>query len=165
MRSGVLRIEVQRPLVPALQHFIAGRIVEEKLKINRRHRQVQAALRSLTSEDVEGADGDVDALVRKPHPRIPLPRELFGPRRPNSRGFNLADPLTLAALEAQMNDRPSNWTAAPITGGELASAVNRRAVRNPADLDRVIGTNVDANEALVDRAIGAAHAAQRSGQG
>ncbi len=34
---------------------------------------------------------EVEGLDRRPHPRIPLPRDLFGTRR-NSAGVNLADP-------------------------------------------------------------------------
>ena len=40
----------------------------------------------------------VDALKQKAHPRIPLPRNLYGEERLNSRGVNLADPAELDAL-------------------------------------------------------------------
>ena len=36
---------------------------------------------------------EVDALQQKAHPRIPLPRMLYGSSRLNSRGVNLADPF------------------------------------------------------------------------
>src|SRR5204863_3639399 len=38
------------------------------------------------------------ALPEKPHPRIPLPRDLFQPVRLNSQGLDLADPHTLVDL-------------------------------------------------------------------
>src|SRR5207253_370258 len=38
------------------------------------------------------------ALPRKPHPKIPLPRDLFQPERCNSQGLDLADPRALADL-------------------------------------------------------------------
>src|SRR5256886_15659859 len=38
------------------------------------------------------------ALSRKPHPKIPLPRDLFQPERRNSQGLDLADPRALADL-------------------------------------------------------------------
>src|SRR6516225_5479078 len=37
-------------------------------------------------------------LPVKPHPRIPLPRDLYAPERKNARGLDLADPTTLTAL-------------------------------------------------------------------
>src|SRR5260370_33659335 len=63
-------------------------------------------------------------LPHKPHPRIPLPRDLFRPVRQNSPGLDLADPRALAELHnglAAALLRP--WHAAPIGGGiELAAA-------------------------------------------
>src|SRR5205085_42212 len=37
-------------------------------------------------------------LPVKPHPRIPLPRDLYGPERKNTAGLDLNDPSTLTAL-------------------------------------------------------------------
>src|SRR6266568_517550 len=61
-------------------------------------------------------------LPVKPHPRIPVPRDLFQPVRRNSQGLDLADPRILGALQGELAAalrRP--WHAAPIVGGiELA---------------------------------------------
>src|SRR5436190_18057683 len=57
-------------------------------------------------------------LPRKPHPRIPLPRDLFQPVRRNSPGLDLADPRALGELRAALAAaarRP--WRAAAIVGG------------------------------------------------
>jgi RHH-type transcriptional regulator, proline utilization regulon repressor / proline dehydrogenase / delta 1-pyrroline-5-carboxylate dehydrogenase len=78
-------------------------------------------------------------LPVKPHPHIPLPRDLYGPGRRNSRGLDLDDPPTLAALpdgiaaarrrpwRARRSSAASSGPAPPnrcsirvIGGGELA---------------------------------------------
>ena len=59
---------------------------------------------------------EVEALDSRPHPRIPLPRDLFGTRR-NSRGVNLADPAALAATGAADAGGRRPWSAAPLVGG------------------------------------------------
>src|SRR5712691_7596400 len=57
-------------------------------------------------------------LPVKPHPRIPVPRDLFQPVRRNSAGLDLADPRTLCDLQGGLAEalrRP--WNAGPIVGG------------------------------------------------
>src|SRR5712671_4215806 len=44
------------------------------------------------------------ALPQKPHPKIPLPRDLFQPERCNSQGLDLADPRALTDLQAGLGD-------------------------------------------------------------
>jgi RHH-type proline utilization regulon transcriptional repressor/proline dehydrogenase/delta 1-pyrroline-5-carboxylate dehydrogenase len=102
------------------------------------------------------------ALPAKPHPRIPLPRDLYGPARANANGIDLSDPLRLSALAAAMNAAAAqSWWAGPIVGGteRLAGA---RAVRDPSDHRREIGTAADATvddaEAALARAATAASA-------
>jgi RHH-type proline utilization regulon transcriptional repressor/proline dehydrogenase/delta 1-pyrroline-5-carboxylate dehydrogenase len=97
-------------------------------------------------------------LPAKPHPRIPLPRDLFLPSRGNSRGVDLADPSALAALHsglAAAARRP--WAAAPIVGGvELAGAVassTGQPVFDPSDRRRQIGSVAVADPAAVDQAL------------
>src|SRR5215813_8677161 len=41
-------------------------------------------------------------LPAKPHPRILLPRDLYGPDRKNSKGLDLNDPPTLTALSKEL---------------------------------------------------------------
>ena len=57
-------------------------------------------------------------LPAKPHPRIPLPADLYMPARRNSRGLDLDDPPALTDLCDELAEalrRP--WRAAPIVGG------------------------------------------------
>jgi RHH-type proline utilization regulon transcriptional repressor/proline dehydrogenase/delta 1-pyrroline-5-carboxylate dehydrogenase len=89
----------------------------------------------------------------KPHPRIPLPADIYGPERRNSPGLDLADPATLTSLRAALAKaarRP--WRAAPIIGGvEQAGAAE--AVLDPSDRRRRVGEVVWAGAAEVERAV------------
>jgi len=100
------------------------------------------------------------ALPHKPHPKIPLPRDLFQPERRNSQGIDLADPRTLADLRAGLADalqQPAH--AAPIVGGtELAGT--DEPVFDPSDRRRRIGAVIAAGPDAIEQALArAAHAA------
>ena len=100
------------------------------------------------------------ALPRKPHPKIPLPRDLFQPERCNSQGLDLADPRALADLRKGLAEAlrlPAR--AAPIVGGtELAGT--KISVFDPSDRRRQIGTVVAAGPEAVEQALArAVHAA------
>ncbi|ACO77612.1 bifunctional proline dehydrogenase/pyrroline-5-carboxylate dehydrogenase [Azotobacter vinelandii CA] len=87
------------------------------------------------------------------NPRIPLPVDIHGAGRKNSRGINLNvrsqwEPFE-RALRVQLEHR---WQAAPLVDGQvLAGEVHE--VRSPQDLDRVVGTVWFAGAELVDRAM------------
>ena len=74
---------------------------------------------------------EVEALDSRPHPRIPLPRDLYGTRR-NSSGVNLADPAALAGLAQQMQAAVRPWSAAPLVGGRELPG-KETVLYNPAD--------------------------------
>ncbi|MGC2414421.1 MAG: bifunctional proline dehydrogenase/L-glutamate gamma-semialdehyde dehydrogenase PutA, partial [Stellaceae bacterium] len=58
------------------------------------------------------------SLTVKPHPRIPVPRDLFQPVRRNSAGLDLADPRDLAGLQGGLSEAARQlWWAGPIVGG------------------------------------------------
>ncbi len=116
-------------------------------------------------ELVEDPVRTVEALAERegtlglPHPAIPLPRELFGlasTARANSRGLDLADERTLAALErAFADDASKRWHADPPVAG-TDPAVGWQPVRNPADRDDIVGEVREATAAEVDAAVTAA---------
>ncbi len=100
-------------------------------------------------------------LKVKPHPRIVLPRDLYGAERKNARGLDLADPTALAALrDALAAASRGAWSAAPIIAG-AARAGAAQALRDPADRHRVVGTVIEADEAAADEALASAHGAAR----
>jgi RHH-type transcriptional regulator, proline utilization regulon repressor / proline dehydrogenase / delta 1-pyrroline-5-carboxylate dehydrogenase len=92
-------------------------------------------------------------LPTKPHPRIPLPRDLYGPTRVNSPGLDLNHLPALVALReglAEALRRP--WTAAPIIGGvEQPGAAE--PVLDPSDRRRRVGAVVSAGPEELDRAL------------
>jgi len=103
---------------------------------------------------------EVDALSQVSHPRIPLPRLLYGSSRLNSLGINLADPAEREPLLAKVEQAArQHWVAGPIVNGELHEARGVE-VRNPANRNEVIGTVREADVALVDEALAAAVPAQ-----
>ena len=98
-----------------------------------------------------------------PHPRLPLPRDLFAPERGNSAGVDLANPALRATLLAAIDHSRDQaievqplLAAAPIGAASAASPGLRREIRNPADLNELLGNVLDAGDAAVDAAISAA---------
>lgn len=88
-----------------------------------------------------------------PNPAIAVPERLFATRC-NSRGWDLTDPLDLAAIEAGRAPfaAPWRWQAAPLT--PLAVSANHAVeIRNPARPDEAVGTLVEADAALAAAAV------------
>ncbi|HEY3912608.1 MAG TPA: bifunctional proline dehydrogenase/L-glutamate gamma-semialdehyde dehydrogenase PutA [Stellaceae bacterium] len=96
-------------------------------------------------------------LKVKPHPRIPLPADLYAPARKNSRGLDLNDPPTLTALRDELEATLRPWHAAPIIGGAEQSGESEAAF-DPSDRRLLVGTVVAAGEKQVDQALGRATA-------
>ncbi len=91
--------------------------------------------------------------VGAPHPRIPLPRDLFAPVRANSAGLDLSDEQRLADLSAALQAEPG-WHAAPAGGGGPMTEI-----RNPADRRDLVGRVREATPEDIDAALAAAEAA------
>ena len=91
-----------------------------------------------------------------PHPKIPLPRALFGGLRPNSTGLDLSDEGDLAKLAGALEEGLSiQWRSHPAD----SSAGRGKPVINPADSADIVGDVIDASDADVERALQAAAAA------
>ncbi len=100
-------------------------------------------------------------LPVKPHPRIPLPRDLYRPARANSRGLDLNHPPALTALREALGEamrRP--WHAAPIIGGieQPGAAGAEEPVLDPSDRRRRVGTVTTAAPQHLEQALGRAAA-------
>src|SRR3984885_2232123 len=95
------------------------------------------------------------ALKAKPHPRIALPRDLYGDERKNSRGLDLGDPARLAALKDAPARARGPGQAAPIIAGTARPGAVRDA-RDPTDRHRIVGGVSDADEAAAGAALDAA---------
>ncbi len=93
------------------------------------------------------------------HPQIPLPRQLFGAQRHNSRGLDLADEATLQAIAAALAAAPGeSWLARPMLAQALASSSPPRPVRNPARHEEVVGQVQAADAAQIEAALAQASA-------
>lgn len=88
-----------------------------------------------------------------PHPRIPLPRDLYGTERANSSGIDMANEHRLASLSSALLATAHNdWKAAPMLGCP-SSAGTLSAALNPSDLRDVVGHVQEASLQDVDNAI------------
>jgi RHH-type proline utilization regulon transcriptional repressor/proline dehydrogenase/delta 1-pyrroline-5-carboxylate dehydrogenase len=97
-----------------------------------------------TAVPIEALIADPVELARamlepgSPHPKIALPRHLFGKERPNSSGFDLSNEDHLSDLSVQLaatNDEMSSL---------FPSVDGARAIRNPANRRDVVGWVRDA---------------------
>ncbi len=87
-----------------------------------------------------------------PHPRIALPRDLYGASRLNSLGIDLSNENDIADLAAAIEESTRlEWTAR--ASGDCAAP---RLVRNPADPQEVVGQVWDATPDAISRALAAA---------
>jgi RHH-type proline utilization regulon transcriptional repressor/proline dehydrogenase/delta 1-pyrroline-5-carboxylate dehydrogenase len=94
-----------------------------------------------------------EGSVGLPHPAIPLPAQLYGAARANSRGLDLADEDQLATLaEALRASATGAWTAAPLLAGTVSSAPVLSVV-NPARHDDLVGQVQEATAEDVDTAL------------
>ncbi len=97
-------------------------------------------------------------LESKPHPRIPLPARLFGAERRNSEGIDFSDPRALSALAKDMRAVDGVWAAAPLVDGTPMTGATR-AIQDPSDNRRQVGSVSDADADAVATALASAAAA------
>ncbi|MER9404312.1 bifunctional proline dehydrogenase/L-glutamate gamma-semialdehyde dehydrogenase PutA [Mesorhizobium caraganae] len=113
----------------------------------------------LTDEDVEPEDIARDPLETvesqgpAANPAIARPATIFGAGRRNSKGFDITDPVTLAAIDKAKAEfaGPERWHAKPIT--RAAGYGKQRRVVNPAKPDEVVGTVSEATAKQVATAV------------
>jgi len=101
----------------------------------------------------------VRAFDHIPHPRIPLPANLYGELRKNSMGVNFANDNELNDLAAAVNAQTGPWTAGPLVPGASSHGPTVQ-VTDPSDRRRTIGSYLSADQATVDQAMANATAAQ-----
>ncbi|MGI9420716.1 MAG: bifunctional proline dehydrogenase/L-glutamate gamma-semialdehyde dehydrogenase PutA, partial [Geminicoccaceae bacterium] len=98
----------------------------------------------------------LDALPDAAHPGITPPPSLYGDKRRNARGWDLADPLHLAGIEdARGPFAAETWQTAPMIAGPVEGGA-RRVIRNPARPDDVVGEVIEAADADIRTALGTA---------
>ena len=88
-----------------------------------------------------------------PHPRIPLPRGLYGSERANSAGIDMANEHRLGSLSSALLATAHNdWKALPMLGSPVSSGA-ATPVLNPSDLRDVVGHVQEASLEDVDNAL------------
>ncbi len=95
-------------------------------------------------------------LEPKRHPGIPLPADLYGAERRNSRGVDLRDPATLDRLAEQLDRafEPGFQAGPGIASGRGAA----RAMFDPADRSVAIGSVIETDPEAVAQAVRQAQA-------
>ena len=109
----------------------------------------------------------VETILRRPqswigdaqharHPKIPLPRDLYGAERRNSAGVEFGDRASLAALIAEVRQAHGSAEAVPLIDGVAGTGVERPLL-SPID-GNVIGRVREADDATARAAMTAAQA-------
>ncbi len=107
-----------------------------------------------------------------PHPRIPLPVNIYAGNaalaqhpnfvsRKNSMGVNFSNDNELKAMADAVNAHAGPWTAGPLVPGGAAATATAMAVTHPADRRQTVGHYTPADAATVDRALANAVAAHQ----
>ncbi len=139
---------VRRLLENGANSSFVNRITDESISID-----------ELIRDPVEA----VAAFDPIPHPKIPLPVDLYRSQhqhRDNSMGLNLANDDQLRELAAAINTAGAgSWTAAPLVPGANPTGATL-AVTNPADRRETVGHWQAADDATVEKALHNAVAAQ-----
>jgi len=103
---------------------------------------------------------EVGKLEQVPHPRIPLPADIFSGRK-NSAGHAVWDDATRARLTDSIGRTLATPVAATaIVNGKAEAAGPLRQITSPHDRRVIVGAVREADEAAVTRAMTAATAAQ-----
>jgi len=143
--EDLLAYLVRRLLENGANSSFVNRIVDEKLPVA-----------DIVADPLAAAA----ALPQVPHPAIPLPEDLFGAARKNSRGWDLTDPAVIGPLAAAMETADkADRLARPVVGGAAVDGP-ARPVTDPADRRRVAGQVVEADAGVAARALDLARAAQ-----
>jgi RHH-type proline utilization regulon transcriptional repressor/proline dehydrogenase/delta 1-pyrroline-5-carboxylate dehydrogenase len=120
----------------------------------------------LTDEDVAPEEiardplSAVESQGPAANPNIPSPAAIFGGNRSNSKGFDITDPVTLAAIETERRQfaGTDRWHAKPIT--RAAGYGKARPIVNPAKPSEIVGTVTEAAAKQVATAVRIAVEAQ-----
>ncbi|MDT3668848.1 MAG: trifunctional transcriptional regulator/proline dehydrogenase/L-glutamate gamma-semialdehyde dehydrogenase [Aromatoleum sp.] len=135
---------VRRLLENGANTSFVNRIVDERVPVD-----------ELIADPVAAGE----PLAGAPHPRIPLPADLYGLARRNSAGYDLvSEPVRRALAEALQASRATRHRAVPMVAGSTGETGEPQAITNPADASDIVGEVVDADAEVVAAALGAAEA-------
>jgi RHH-type proline utilization regulon transcriptional repressor/proline dehydrogenase/delta 1-pyrroline-5-carboxylate dehydrogenase len=105
---------------------------------------------------IEDPVRQLSRLEPKRHPKIPLPRDLYGPDRRNARGVDLCDPLALDGLAVRIGRafEPGLQARPGVANGRGEA----RAVLDPADRACAVGSVIEADPETIAAAVRRAQA-------
>lgn len=133
---------VRRLLENGANSSFVSQIVDENLSID-----------DLAQDPVQKATPTQGTM----HPKIPMPVALFGDARPNSKGYDLTDSISLQTLETHLNElAKQQYIAEPQLASGTTSGQKSRKIYNPANVNELVGEVVDATETDVANAFDAA---------
>lgn len=118
---------VRRLLENGANSSFVNRIIDEN-----------ASIEDLIADPVATVAG----YKEKKHPNIPLPKNIYGPDRPNANGIELTDTQTLLQLGEDMHTalEGTAWQAGPMLAGKLGNFHrNTHPVIDPNDHRREVG--------------------------
>jgi RHH-type proline utilization regulon transcriptional repressor/proline dehydrogenase/delta 1-pyrroline-5-carboxylate dehydrogenase len=142
--EDLLAYLVRRLLENGANSSFVNRIVDEKTPID---------------EIIADPIAEVASYRNVRHPKIPLPKDLYGSERRNARGVDLTDISHLEWLQQGMEAAEARpWHAAPLVG-DRPPRTEGEPVYSPADHGRQVGTVAWATEEDVQAALDIAHAA------
>ncbi len=96
-------------------------------------------------------------LAEKPHPHIPLPKNIFSPERLNSSGLDLSNTHTLNQLKENTDKIDhTQWLSGSIIAGEMVTQGDPQPLFSPADTQHTLGhiyeTTLEHMEEIVSNA-------------
>lgn len=103
-----------------------------------------------------------EALIAqfKPHPDIPLPQNIYGEYRMNSKGFDLSNPRVLMQVINEIDEAcKDQWLALPMLSENREFSHIKRSLTNPADSNELIGHVIEAGINDVELALESAEKA------
>jgi RHH-type proline utilization regulon transcriptional repressor/proline dehydrogenase/delta 1-pyrroline-5-carboxylate dehydrogenase len=140
--------------------YLVRRLLENGANTSFVHRIADATipLEDLVRDPVEviGEYALKEGAPGLPHPAIPLPRDIYGATRRNSRGLDLNDERQLEGLAQVFNEASQEaWDARPLIA-EPTGLGERKPVTNPADRSDVVGSVHEATTEDIELALATA---------
>lgn len=134
---------VRRLLENGANSSFVNRIVDEKAPV---------------ADLVEDPLTKANELLSKINQNIPLPASIFLPERENSRGADLSNRATVAALQiATIAEQKASWNAFPLIASGYSSAKSHaESVATPQNTKQIMGTVTFATEKDIEHALVAA---------
>lgn len=135
--------------------YLVRRLLENGANSSFVHRLVDAAtpIEDLVRNPVQ----ELLKYESLPNDRIPLPGDVYGNSRKNSRGLNIQVEVDLQPLMGELGKWAKfHWEAGPIIGGELRRDGDRKEVRSPHDQTQLVGQVDWAGEAHAQEALAVA---------